>query len=894
MLGCNESNIIFQQHLCKLGQLRRSNGRNSQVSQVFERNLWLPHFRTFCELVEGEENKLTTFSTWTIMLGCNESNIIFQQHLCKLGQLRRSNGRNSQVSQVFERNLWLPHFRTFCELVEGEENKLTTLSTWTIMLGYNESNIIFQQHLYKLGQLRRSNGRNSQVIERNLWPPHFRTFCELVEGEENKLTTFSTWTIMLGCNESNIIFQQHLCKLGQLRRSNGRNSQVFERNLWPPHFRTFCELVEGEENKLTTFSTWTIMLGYNESNIKLGQLRRSNGRNSQVSQVFERNLWLPHFRTFCELVEGEENKLTTFSTWAIMLGCNESNIIFQQHLCKLGQLRRSNGRNSQVFERNLWLPHFRTFCELVEGEENKLTTFSTWTIMLGYNESNIKLGQLRRSNGRNSQVSQVFERNLWLPHFRTFCELVEGEENKLTTFSTWAIMLGCNESNIIFQQHLCKLGQLRRSNGRNSQVFERNLWLPHFRTFCELVEGEENKLTTFSTWTIMLGYNESNIKLGQLRRSNGRNSQVSQVFERNLWLPHFRTFCELVEGEENKLTTFSTWAIMLGCNESNIIFQQHLCKLGQLRRSNGRNSQVFERNLWLPHFRTFCELVEGEENKLTTFSTWTIMLGYNESNIKLGQLRRSNGRNSQVSQVFERNLWLPHFRTFCELVEGEENKLTTFSTWAIMLGCNESNIIFQQHLCKLGQLRRSNGRNSQVFERNLWLPHFRTFCELVEGEENKLTTFSTWTIMLGYNESNIKLGQLRRSNGRNSQVSQVFERNLWLPHFRTFCELVEGEENKLTTFSTWAIMLGCNESNIIFQQHLCKLGQLRRSNGRNSQVFERNLWLPHFRTFCELVEGEENKLTTFSTWTIMLGYNESMLIPGHYKETLQGERHCTY
>ena len=32
--------------------------------------LWLPHLRTFCELVEGEENKLTTFSTWTIMLGC--------------------------------------------------------------------------------------------------------------------------------------------------------------------------------------------------------------------------------------------------------------------------------------------------------------------------------------------------------------------------------------------------------------------------------------------------------------------------------------------------------------------------------------------------------------------------------------------------------------------------------------------------------------------------------------------------------------------------------------------------------------------------------------------------------------------------------------------------------
>ena len=161
--------------------------------------------------MEGEENKLTTFFTWTIMLGCNESNIIFQQHLCKLGQLGNS--------QVFGQNLWPPHFCTFCELVEGEENKLTTFFTWTIMLECNESNIIFQQHLCKLGQL-----GNSQVFGQNLWPPHFCTFCELVEGEENKLTTFSTWTIVLGCNESNIIFQQHLCKLGKLRRSNGRNS----------------------------------------------------------------------------------------------------------------------------------------------------------------------------------------------------------------------------------------------------------------------------------------------------------------------------------------------------------------------------------------------------------------------------------------------------------------------------------------------------------------------------------------------------------------------------------------------------------------------------------------------------------------------------------------------
>ena len=109
-------------------------------------------------------------------------------------------------------------------------------------------------------------------------------FCELVDGEENKLTTFSTWTIMLGCNESNIIFQQHLCKLGQLRRSNDRHLQVFGQNLWPQHFRTFCELVEGEENKLTTFSTWTIMLGCNESNIISSSISANLG-NSREAMV---------------------------------------------------------------------------------------------------------------------------------------------------------------------------------------------------------------------------------------------------------------------------------------------------------------------------------------------------------------------------------------------------------------------------------------------------------------------------------------------------------------------------------------------------------------------------------------------------------------------------------
>ena len=54
----------------------------------------------------------------------------------------------------------------------------------------------------KLGQLRRSNGKIHKYCSSDV-------FCELVT-----LTTFSTWTIMVGCNESLFIFQQHLCKLG--------------------------------------------------------------------------------------------------------------------------------------------------------------------------------------------------------------------------------------------------------------------------------------------------------------------------------------------------------------------------------------------------------------------------------------------------------------------------------------------------------------------------------------------------------------------------------------------------------------------------------------------------------------------------------------------------------
>ena len=66
-------------------------GNSGEAIHKYSKEIYGRHtFVLFCELVEGEENKLTTFSTWSMMFGCNESNIIFQQHLCKLGQLRRS------------------------------------------------------------------------------------------------------------------------------------------------------------------------------------------------------------------------------------------------------------------------------------------------------------------------------------------------------------------------------------------------------------------------------------------------------------------------------------------------------------------------------------------------------------------------------------------------------------------------------------------------------------------------------------------------------------------------------------------------------------------------------------------------------------------------------------
>ena len=59
MLGCNESNVIFQQHLCKLGQLRRSNGRNSQVLGQAMKKRPTGHYKKYSHF-KGRDTAPTT------------------------------------------------------------------------------------------------------------------------------------------------------------------------------------------------------------------------------------------------------------------------------------------------------------------------------------------------------------------------------------------------------------------------------------------------------------------------------------------------------------------------------------------------------------------------------------------------------------------------------------------------------------------------------------------------------------------------------------------------------------------------------------------------------------------------------------------------------------------
>ena len=74
--------------------------------------------------MEGEENKLTTFSTWTIMLGCNESNIIFQQHLCKLGQAMVARAGNDARRSPPARDLSYTEHAVQCSVPEVDESTI--------------------------------------------------------------------------------------------------------------------------------------------------------------------------------------------------------------------------------------------------------------------------------------------------------------------------------------------------------------------------------------------------------------------------------------------------------------------------------------------------------------------------------------------------------------------------------------------------------------------------------------------------------------------------------------------------------------------------------------------------------------------------------------------------
>ena len=67
-------------------------------------------------------------------------------------------------------------------------------------------------------------------------------------------------------------------------------------------------------------------------------------------------------------------------------------------------------------------------------------------------------------------------------------------------------------------------------------------------------------------------------------------------------------------------------------------------------------------------------------------------------------------------------------------------------------------------------------------------------------------------------------------------------------------------------------MLGCNESNIIFQQHLCKLGQLWRSKALfTAWVLELVLnWFPMRRVDFNLVSDMPNEATQYSVHTIQV------------------------
>ena len=55
--------------------------------------------------MEGEENKLTTFSTWTIMLGCNESN--FSSISANLGNSGEATNNWPHYKEIYGRHTFV-------------------------------------------------------------------------------------------------------------------------------------------------------------------------------------------------------------------------------------------------------------------------------------------------------------------------------------------------------------------------------------------------------------------------------------------------------------------------------------------------------------------------------------------------------------------------------------------------------------------------------------------------------------------------------------------------------------------------------------------------------------------------------------------------------------------
>ena len=115
----------------------------------------------------------------------HESNVIFKQHLCKLGQLRRSNGRNSQVlGQAMKKR---PSLQRCC---------------WKMMLLSFHPNIIV--HVENVVSLLSSPSTSSQKVRKCGGHKFISNTCELLLRSFPSLQR-CYWKMMLLSLHPNII-----------------------------------------------------------------------------------------------------------------------------------------------------------------------------------------------------------------------------------------------------------------------------------------------------------------------------------------------------------------------------------------------------------------------------------------------------------------------------------------------------------------------------------------------------------------------------------------------------------------------------------------------------------------------------------------------------------------